>query len=93
MDYIGIFKAADYMNDCIHLTDICKELISKTFSLGCSLYKSCNIYEFDHSRCHFFRMIKISQKLQSLIRHCNNTYIRVNGTERIVCRFCPCLCQ
>ena len=93
MDNVCILKAAHYVYDCIYLTDICKELVSKAFSFGCSLYKSCNIYEFNYSRCHFLRMIKVSEKLQSLIRHCNNTYIRVNGTERIVCRFRTCLCQ
>ena len=93
MDHIGILKAAHYMNDRIYLTNVCKELISKSLSLGCSLYKSCNIHELDHSRCHFLWMIKIPEKLQSLIRDCNNAHIRINGTEWIVCWFRSCFCQ
>ena len=52
VDYIGILKAAYYMNDCIDFTDVCKELISKTLSLRSALYKSCNVNKFYNSRCH-----------------------------------------
>jgi len=93
MDHIGILEAAYYMNNRIYFTDICQELVSKTFTLGSTLYKSCDIYEFNNSRCYFLGMIEISQKFQSLIRYCNYAHIRVDGTERIVRRFCAGLGQ
>ena len=34
VDNIGILKTAYYMNDRIYFTDIGKELVSKTFTLG-----------------------------------------------------------
>ena len=54
MNNIGILKAAYHVNDSIYLTDICKELVSKSLSLRCAFYKTCNIDEFDHCRCYFF---------------------------------------
>lgn len=40
-----------------------------------------------------FRVIKLTEKPDSLIRHRYNTHVRVNCTERIVCRLRACLCQ
>ena len=93
VNYIGILKTAYYMNDCINFTDVCKELVSKTFSLRSALYKSCNVNKFYNGRCHFLGMIKITKQCKSFIRHSNNSHIRVNGTEGIVRRFCTSLCQ
>ncbi len=53
VNYIGILKAAYYMYDCVYFTDICKELVSKTFALGGALYKSGNINKLDDCRCYF----------------------------------------
>ena len=57
VDYIGILKAAYYMNDCIDFTDVCKELISKTLSLRSALYKSCNVNKFYNCGNYFCRII------------------------------------
>ena len=54
MDNIGILKTTYYMNNGIYLTDICKELVSKSLTFGCTLYKTCNINKFNHCRCYFF---------------------------------------
>ena len=93
MNNICIFKTTYYMYNRIYFTDICKELVSKSFALGCSLYKSGNVNKFNYRRSYLLGMIKVSKQSQSLIRHSNNAYIRVNGTERIVGRFCTCLGQ
>ena len=37
----------------IDFTDICKELVSKTFPFGSSFHKTCDINEFDRCRDHF----------------------------------------
>ena len=63
MDDIRIFKAAYYMYDRIYLTDICKELVSKALTLGSTLYQTCDINKFDHSRCYLLRVVKISREV------------------------------
>ena len=47
MDNIAVLETTYYMNNCINLTDICKELVSKTFSFGCTFYKTCDIYKLN----------------------------------------------
>ena len=61
MDYIWIFKTTYYVNDGIYLTDICKELVSKSLTFAGTFYKTCDIYEFDNSRCYFFGIVHISK--------------------------------
>ena len=46
------------MYDCIYFTDICKELVAKTLTLGCTLYQTRDINKFDNSRCHLLRVVK-----------------------------------
>ena len=93
MDDIWIFEAAYYMYDCIYFTDICKELVAEAFTLGCTLYQTCDINKFDNSRCHLLRVVKIPEQFQSFIRNSNHADVRVDGTERVVCGFCACFCQ
>ena len=85
MDDVRVLKAAYYVNDRIYFTDVCEELVSKSLTFGCSLYKTCDINEFNNCRSDLLGVIKISEKFQSLIRYSNNAHIRVDGTERIVC--------
>ena len=85
MDNIGILKTTYHMYDSIYLTDICKELVSKSLALAGSLYKSCNIYKFDGSRCYFLRMIKFTEFYDPLIRYRNDSDVRINRCEWIVC--------
>ena len=47
MDDIVIFKAADHMNDGIHLADVCQELIAEALALGGTLNQAGNVYEFN----------------------------------------------
>ena len=58
MDNIWILKATDNVYDRVYLTDISKELVSKTFALGSALYQTSDINELDHSRSDFGRIIK-----------------------------------
>ena len=43
MDDVRVLKAADNMNDRVNLTDICKKLVSKSFTFGRALYKAGDI--------------------------------------------------
>ena len=58
MDNIWILKATYNVYDRVYLTDVGKELVSQTFTLGSALYQTCDIYELDHSRSDFGRIIQ-----------------------------------
>ena len=85
MDNIGILKTTYYMYDSIHFTNVCKKLVSKTLALAGSLYKSCNIHKFDGSRCYLLGMIKFTEFYDSLIRYRNDSDVRIDRCEWIIC--------
>ena len=93
MDDVRILKTTHYMNNGIYFTDICKELVTKSFSFAGSFYKACNVHEFDSCRCHFLCMIQFSQLHDPLIRYGYNSYVRINCCKGIVCRQRSCLGQ
>ena len=93
MDHIRILKAAYHMNDGIYLTDVSQKLVAQALTLGSALYQTCNIYKLNNRRGYLFGMVQIPKQLQTVIRNCNHTHIRVNGTERIVGRLCASLGQ
>ena len=63
MNDIRILEASYHMDDGIHLTDVAQELVTQSFTLRSTLYQTCDIYEFNHSRGHFLGMIHLSQRL------------------------------
>ena len=69
MDNIGILKTTYHMYDSIYLTDICKELVSKSLTLTGSLHKTCDINKFDCCRCNLLCVIELSELYDSLVRH------------------------
>ena len=93
MDNIAVLETTYYMNNCINLTDICKKLVSKTFSFGCTFYKTCDIYKLNRCRNDLFGVIHLTKHIQTFIRYSNNAHIWINGTEWVVGWFCSCFCQ
>ena len=53
VDDIWILKASDNVNNGVYLTDVGKELVSKSLSFGCTFYKTCDVHELDNCRCYF----------------------------------------
>ena len=69
----------------ITLTNIGKKLISKTFSMTCTLHKSGDIHDIHGSRYGALRLANIRKHLQTLVRNIGGSEIRLNGTERKIC--------
>ena len=44
---IFVLETSNYMCNRIHFPDMCKKLITKSFSLACVSHKTCNIYKFN----------------------------------------------
>ena len=61
MDDVFILKAADDVNDGIHLADVGKKLVAQSFTLGRALDKTCDIDKFEDSRGEFLRVVHFSK--------------------------------
>ena len=84
VDDVVILKAADHMNDRIHLTDVGQEFVAQTFSLTGTLHQPCNVNEF-HSRGNGVETAaELGELIKTLIRYCHRADVRLDGAERKV---------
>ena len=91
MHDVSIVKAANHMNDRINLTDVSQELVTKTFTLRCSLYQSGNIHKLNCSMYYFSRMMHLCQNIQALVRNRHDTNVWLDRAEWVVGSLC-CSC-
>ena len=92
VDDVVIVKAADYLHDGVHFTDVRQELVAQAGAFRSALDQAGDIHEFNKRGDNFFRTGHVGEHLQAGIRDCYHTHIRVNGAERIVGRLglaCP----
>ena len=88
MNDVRIIEAAEYMEDGVSLSDVCKKLVSESFSLAGSLHESCNINYLYGCRNHSFRVAEAFEYLKSLVRYDCGADIRFYGAEREVSALC-----
>ena len=67
--------------------------VSKAFAFGRAFNQAGNIYELNGSRNDLGRIIKLCQIIQPVVRYSNDSHIGIDGTERVVGRFCPCFSE
>ena len=84
MDDVVILKAADHMNNRIHLADVGQELVSETFSLACSLHQSGDIDEFHPCGNGVEAAAELGELIKALIRYGHRADVRLDGAERKV---------
>ena len=78
-----IVETTKHMNDSIRLADIGEELVTESFSFAGALNQSCYIYDLHSRRNHAaLRMTDLAEFDESLVRHRNDTYVRLYRTER-----------
>ena len=93
MGDIVVVEATQNVNNCVGIADIRKELITKTFALRCTLYQTCNIDNLDSGGDNTLWVVNLRQLDESLVRYGDNADIRLDSTEREVCRLRLCVRQ
>ena len=86
MNDIIIVKAADYLHDGVHFTNVRQKLVAQAGAFRGALDQAGNIHEFNKRGDDFFRTGHVGKNLQAGIRDCYHTHVRVNGAEGIVGR-------
>ena len=85
LDDICVLEAAEYMEDCVSLPDVCEELVAESFTLAGSLHETCDVHDFYCCRNHSLRVAEALENLESLVRNVCRTYVWINCAEREVC--------
>ena len=93
MDDVTVLKASNDMNDRIRLSDVRKELVTESLTLGCALNKSGDINELYNSMNGRLRVIHLGEYIKPLVRYGYDSHVGVDRTERVVGRLRSCLCK
>ena len=93
MNDVIVLKAAYNVNDGIDLTDICKELVTEALALGSASYQTCDINKFKCGRGKLIGVVHFPELVKTAVGNGNYAHVGLDGAERIVCRFCACICK
>ena len=85
---IGIIEASYDMCNDPYLPYRCKETVAKPLAFACTLYKSCDIHEFNSRRNLPLRRNKLGNPIKPAIWNSYDTNVRIYGTEWIIRRLC-----
>ena len=76
------------MRDGIGFADMGKKLISQALAFGRAGHEACDIYETGECRGGLLRVEHVRQVINAMVRHFDDAYIRFDGAERKIRRFC-----
>ena len=82
MHDIVIIETPQHMKNGISFTDICKELVSKTFAFACTFHETCDIHDVDSCRHYPLRVAQVCKSLKSFVRNICGAEIRLDRTKR-----------
>ena len=68
----------------VYFTNVLEKLIPEPLPLRGTFDESGDIDKFDNGRHNLLRVGHFAQRLQTVVRHRNDSYGRVDGTKRIV---------
>ena len=84
VDDVRVFKAADHMQDGIHLADVGQELVAKAFTLAGTADDARNVHKADDGRQDLLALDVVAQDSEPLVRHGDHSDVRFDGAERVV---------
>ena len=76
-----ILEATQNVDDGVCVTDVSKELVAKTFTLRCTLHKTCDVDNLDGGWHHTLRVVNFGELHKTLVRYGDDTYIWFDCTE------------
>ena len=90
VDDIRILETADHMDQDSDLADRGQEAVSQPLALRGTRDQTGDINEFDCSRDNPFGGNQFDDPVEPLVRYADHADIRIDGAERIICRFGRC---
>ena len=84
MNDVVVDEAAHHVDDSVHLADVGKKFVSKTFAFGSALHQTGDIYKFNGGGGEFLRFIHLSELVQAFVRNGHHAHIGLDGAEGIV---------
>ena len=84
VDDIGVVEAPHHMYDGVGAANVLQKFISQPLALAGALDEPGDVHELDGGGGVFFRLVKLGQEVQPLVRHGHHADVRLDGAEGIV---------
>ena len=69
---VSVLKTADYLNNCVDLTNVAKKLIAESLALTGSLHQARDIDEFDRCRNDLLGFRERGELFQTFVGHADD---------------------
>src|SRR5262249_54864910 len=89
---VVVLKTADDLDHRVRFANICQELIAQALSLRSSTNEAGDIDELHDSRHDRLRPYEFCEGIKAFVGHSHDTHIRLDGSERRICRKSRHLC-
>src|SRR5205823_13459594 len=84
--YVGVFEAADHVQDRIDLADVRQELVAEAFPLRGATHQSGDVDELNDGGDFLLGPHQLEQPVQAGVGDIDDPDVRLDGAERIVLR-------
>jgi hypothetical protein len=81
-----VLEATQHVDNSVGVTNVGKELITKTLTLGCTLHQASDIDNLDGCWYNTLRVVNLHELSKALIGYGDHTHVGLNSTEGEVCR-------
>lgn len=88
MDYVAVFKTADYVDDGVYLADVGKELVAQALALDAPFTRPAMSTNSMTAGVIFSESYRAASCFKRGSRNAYNAYVGINGTEWVIGRFC-----
>jgi hypothetical protein len=86
MMHVGIFEAADDLNDGVDFADMGEKLVAQPFTLACAPDQTGDVDEFDDRRNDDIGLDHLLQHLEPRIGHGDHADVGIDGAKGIIRR-------
>ena len=83
---VGVFKAADDMDDGVHLADVGKKFVAETFAVRRAFDEAGDVHEFNRRGNQRANPGDFGERFEARFRHGDDAEVRLDGAERVIRR-------
>ena len=87
VDNVVVLEATHHVTDRFGFTDVGQELVTQTFTFGCTFHQARDVHELHGGWQNALRLHDFRKLVQTRVGHWHNAGVRLDGTEREVRRF------
>ena len=83
---IGIFEAANHLDDRVHLADMAEKLVAETFARARAFHEARDVHKLDRGRDDLLRVRQLRERFEPRVGNRDDAEVRIDRAERVIGR-------